>query len=177
MIPHKDNHMVMSVVVIEYKVERVLVNQESLANVLYWTTFQKMGLLESKLEECPSTLISLSGKQIEIRGVIHLETTFEVGPSTRTITIKFMVINARTSYNIILGHPTLNKLRAIVSTACLCMKDPVEDKVGVKQADQQVANLRVRDNKRGWKAEVVERRAWVHFLDLDPCLDQEDIRP
>ncbi|RDX60499.1 hypothetical protein CR513_61358, partial [Mucuna pruriens] len=36
--------MVISVVVVEYKVERVLVEQGSSTNVLYWATFQKSGL-------------------------------------------------------------------------------------------------------------------------------------
>ncbi|RDX92434.1 hypothetical protein CR513_25454, partial [Mucuna pruriens] len=30
--------------------ERVLVDQESLTNVLFWTTFQKLGITEEKLE-------------------------------------------------------------------------------------------------------------------------------
>ncbi|RDX80116.1 hypothetical protein CR513_39368, partial [Mucuna pruriens] len=49
-VPHQDDPMLLSIV---YKVERVLIDQESLANVLYWTTFQKLGLLELDLEECP----------------------------------------------------------------------------------------------------------------------------
>ncbi|RDX66975.1 hypothetical protein CR513_54198, partial [Mucuna pruriens] len=60
--------MVLSAVTVEYKVERVLVNQVSSANVLYWTTFQKLGLIKSELEEYPSTLIGFSSEQIEIYG-------------------------------------------------------------------------------------------------------------
>ncbi|RDY05678.1 hypothetical protein CR513_10464, partial [Mucuna pruriens] len=82
---------------------------------------------------------------MEIRGVISLETTIGVGSNAKTITMKFTVINTRTSYNIILGHLALNRLRAISSIAHLYMKYPVGGQ--------------------------------VHFLDLDPRLDQEDIRP
>ncbi|RDX76567.1 hypothetical protein CR513_43427, partial [Mucuna pruriens] len=44
----------------------------------------------------------------------------------------------RASYNIILGRPTLNQLRAIVSTPHLCMKYLVVDRIGVVWLDQLI---------------------------------------
>ncbi|RDX63000.1 hypothetical protein CR513_58616, partial [Mucuna pruriens] len=127
--------------------------------------FQKLGLLESELEECPDTLIGCS----KIRRVISLEMTFEVVLNTYTITMKFTIINAQTSYNIILGCPTLNRF-----VNDQLMYEVLERRLGgVIQANQHVArrccedSLRVRDNRSGWKVRQQK----------DPQLDQEDVRP
>jgi len=45
----------------------------------------------------------------------------------RTIKIKYMIMDADTSYNMLLGRPSLNRLGAIMSTLHLTMKFPVEN--------------------------------------------------
>ncbi|RDX92566.1 hypothetical protein CR513_25294, partial [Mucuna pruriens] len=52
--------MVISMVIADYKVERVLVDQGSLTNVLFWSAFQKMGFSEPNLEVCQGTLIGFA---------------------------------------------------------------------------------------------------------------------
>ncbi|RDX82408.1 hypothetical protein CR513_36811, partial [Mucuna pruriens] len=37
------------------------------------------------------------------------------GSKTKVVKIRFTMVNALTSYNVILGRPTLNQLQAIVS--------------------------------------------------------------
>ncbi|RDX58323.1 hypothetical protein CR513_62369, partial [Mucuna pruriens] len=50
-LPSRNKPMVISVVATEYKIERVLVDQGSFANILYWSTYQKLRLSLSKLNE------------------------------------------------------------------------------------------------------------------------------
>jgi len=48
------------------------------------------------------------------------------------------VVDAHTAYNVLLGRPSLNTLRAIVSTPHLAMKFPLEDgKVITMYGDQK----------------------------------------
>ncbi|RDY03661.1 hypothetical protein CR513_12729, partial [Mucuna pruriens] len=101
--------MVILVVVIEYKVEQVLVDQGSSTNVLFWTTFQNLGLLEMSLKECSSTLIGFA-REVEICKTIDLQTTFGAGPDTKTITIKFTVVNTwcqHSTYGYVGNRPRL----------------------------------------------------------------------
>ncbi|RDY06928.1 hypothetical protein CR513_09025, partial [Mucuna pruriens] len=63
----QDDPMVISVITAEYKVERVLINQGSSTNILYWSTFQKLGLSTSILKECLGTLFTFAGE----RGLAH----------------------------------------------------------------------------------------------------------
>ncbi|RDX72787.1 hypothetical protein CR513_47678, partial [Mucuna pruriens] len=101
--PKHDEPMVISVMVVEYKVERVLIDQGSSTNILYWSTYMKMGLKPIDMESCTGKLYGFVGEQMEIRGVVKLETTFEEGNHTRTILILYTVVDTKASYNIIMG--------------------------------------------------------------------------
>ncbi|RDX68581.1 hypothetical protein CR513_52404, partial [Mucuna pruriens] len=80
--------------------------------------------------ECSRTLFGFAGEQVEIRGMIEIKMVFGVGANARSIPVAHIVVNAWASYNIIIEHPVLNKLRAVVSTLHLCMKYPVGRDVG-----------------------------------------------
>ncbi|RDX77902.1 hypothetical protein CR513_41904, partial [Mucuna pruriens] len=102
--PRQDKPMVISVVTTEYKVESVLIDQGSSANILYWSTYKKLGLPSASLEVCSGTLYGFAGEQVMIKGVIELETTFGERGHVHSI------IHGGGRYNIIMGRPTLNKL-------------------------------------------------------------------
>ncbi|RDY02359.1 hypothetical protein CR513_14195, partial [Mucuna pruriens] len=55
-----DEPMVISVVAAEYKIERVLVDQGSSANILYWTTAKKLGI--QNLTKCQRVLYGFAGE-------------------------------------------------------------------------------------------------------------------
>jgi len=65
-----------------------------------------------------------SGKQVSTRGYIDIHTVFREGTQTKTIPIRFLIVDAPTSYNVFLGRPSLNTLGAVVSTPHLAMKFP-----------------------------------------------------
>jgi hypothetical protein len=57
------------------------------------------------------------------------------------IMVKFLVVEGRSAYNVILGRPGLNDLGAITSTPHLCMKFPTSSGVGVVRGDQKAARM------------------------------------
>ena len=62
---------------------------------------------------------------MDTKGHIDLYTTFgEEGGLSKTINIRYLLIDANTSYNILLGTSSINRLKAIVSTPHLAMKFP-----------------------------------------------------
>jgi len=62
------------------------------------------------------------GEQVSTRGYIGLHTVFRDGTQTKTIPIRFLIVDAPTSYSVLLGRPSLNTLGAVVSTPHLAMK-------------------------------------------------------
>ena len=61
---------------------------------------------------------------MEVRGHIELRTTFTDGVASRTENIRYLVINAPSAYNTLLGRPALNRLRAVALTRLMKMKLP-----------------------------------------------------
>ena len=77
---------------------------------------------------------------MEVHGHIELRTTFTDGTTSRTVNIRYLVINAPSTYNILLGRATLNKIGAVASTMHMKMKLPsLEGTVITIKSDQKEA--------------------------------------
>jgi len=78
--------------------------------------------------------------EVEVRGYLELRTTFTDGTTSRTESIRYLVVNANSTYNILLGRPALNRLRAVASTHHMKMKLPdLSGRVIVIKSDQEEA--------------------------------------
>ncbi|XP_020208397.1 uncharacterized protein LOC109793340 [Cajanus cajan] len=137
--PVQDDPMVISVEINNCLVKKTLVDQGSSADILYWKTFEQLGIPEQELTPYDEPLVGFSGERVDTRGTIDLYTYFG-DDQRRRIKVRYVVVQANTSYNILLGRPSLNKLRAIVSTPHLAMKFPSEEgTVITMHADQKTA--------------------------------------
>jgi len=67
-------------------------------------------------------LYGFAGDQVDVRGHIELRTTFTDGTASRTTSIRYLVVNAPSAYNILLDRPTLNRIGAVASTRHVKMK-------------------------------------------------------
>ena len=85
-------------------------------------------------------MYGFAGDQVEVRGYIELRTTFTDVAGSRTEKIKYLVVNAPSAYNILLGRPTLNRIGAIPSTRQMKVKLPsMEGVVITIKSDQKEA--------------------------------------
>jgi len=138
--PHDDDPLVISVLTAGFQIKRTMVDTGSSANVLFWDAFKRLDLPKEVMRAHKGSLLGFAGESMEIIGYVDLHTTFGEGENAKTIAIKYIVVDARSSYNIILGRLALNGLGAVTSTAHLCMKYPLEDgRVGVVKGDQIIA--------------------------------------
>ena len=130
--------MVISVVTAGRKVHRVLVDQGSSTDVMFWVTFNKLQLSPDLLRPYTGCLYGFARDQVEVRGHLELRTTFTDGAASRIENIRYLVVNAPSAYNILLGRPTLNRLRAVSSTRNMKMKLPdLGGKVITIKSDQK----------------------------------------
>ncbi|XP_068504417.1 uncharacterized protein [Phaseolus vulgaris] len=123
-VPHDNDPVVISVVTAGRRVHRVLVDQGSSANVMFWSTYNKLQLSPDLLRPYTGCLYEFAGDQVEVRGYLELRTTFINGTASRTESIRYLVVNANSAYNILLGRPVLNRLRAMAPTRHMKMKLP-----------------------------------------------------
>jgi len=105
---------------------------------MFWTTFIKVQLSPDQLRPYTGCLYDFAGDQVEVRGHLELRTTFTDGAASRIENIRYLVVNAPSAYNILLGRPTLNRLKA--STRHMKMKLPdLGGKVITIKSDQKEA--------------------------------------
>ena len=95
------NLVVISVVIGNYIIRKVLVDQESSADNLYASTLQKIQIPESSLSPYYGHLVGFSRERINVLGVTKLRTIFGTEPNIRTINVRYLVINSRAPYHII----------------------------------------------------------------------------
>nr|KYP43650.1 hypothetical protein KK1_034878 [Cajanus cajan] len=177
--PHGDDPVVISAIVMGYNVKRVLIDQGSSADILFWETFEGMKIPNDRLIPYAGTLVGFAGDQVIARGYVDLETTFGQGAQMKTVVVRYLVVNAQSSYSILIGRPTLNKLGAVVSTSHLKVKYSLPNStVGTLRVDQEVARKCYGDSlkarRRLYTAQVEQE---VHSIDLDPRVSHFDRRP
>jgi len=100
------------------------VDQGSSIDILYWKTFKAMRIPEAEMVPYDDHVVRFLGERVGTKGYIELYTTFGQEKNNKTIRIRYLVIDANTSYNILLGQPSINRLMEIVSTPHLAMKFP-----------------------------------------------------
>ncbi|RWW71324.1 hypothetical protein BHE74_00020945 [Ensete ventricosum] len=116
-----------------------MVDTDSSTTILYEDAFQKLGLIIADLSLMSSTLIGFTGDSIIPLEMTALPVTLGQEPQSKTLWVAFMVVGLPTAYNIILEWPTLNKLRAVVSTYHHAIKFPTRAEVEVTHGSHDVA--------------------------------------
>ena len=136
--PH-DDAIVITLLIANYTTRRVLVDNVSLANILYYPTFQQMNLGRDQLHPVHSPLVGFGGMKVQPVGTITLLVVVGAYPQQVTRNVNFLVVDCSSSYNAIIGRPTLNSWKAVMSTYHLSIKFPTEYGVGEVQGDQLAA--------------------------------------
>ena len=161
-------------------VHRVLVDQGSSADVMFWNTYTGLQIPTDQLRPFDGVLVGFLGDQVEVKGYVDLRTTFRDKEDAKTIFIHYIVVNAPSSYNLLLGRSSINKLGAVVSTVHLKMKLPTDDgKVLTLSVNQEVAHKCYEDSLRSRRkvAYSVSTTKVVIDLELDPRLIHSERRP
>ncbi|RWV84609.1 hypothetical protein GW17_00053664, partial [Ensete ventricosum] len=130
-----DDALVISIRMANAYVKRVMIDTGSSADILYFDVFQRLGLTDLDLTPLTSTLTGFTGDSISPMGTTTIPVTFGGEPRSKTLLVSFMVVKLSSAYNAIIGRPTLNRLRAIVSTYHRVLKFPTRAGVGEVRSD------------------------------------------
>jgi len=114
--PHEDNPIVISVITVGRNVHKVLINQGSLTDVMFWGTFINLHMSPDQLRPYGSCLVGFACDQVEVRGYVELRTTFFDESTAKTITMKYFGFNTPSAYNLLLGRPSLKRLGMVASS-------------------------------------------------------------
>ena len=92
--------LVISLLIANYKVKRVLINNGSSTNVIFLNALKEMNIDESHIYHCTTILVGFSGEQKFTLGDI----TFLVYANGVNLHITFVVLDSPSAYNVILGR-------------------------------------------------------------------------
>lgn len=125
--PNHDDPIVITVVIAHYSVGKVLVDQGSSANILYWKTFQQMDIPDDRIMPFHEQILGFAGERVDTRGYMDLRMSLGTKKGAKELRVRFLLVEDDTSYNVLLGRPCLNAFGAIVYTPHLTLKYPSDD--------------------------------------------------
>ncbi|XP_075654504.1 uncharacterized protein LOC142624690 [Castanea sativa] len=155
--PH-DDALVVTIQAGDYNIHRVLVDNGSSADILYYPAFQQMGIERERLVPTNTPLVGFGGTRVFPLGVVTLAITIGDYPQRITRNVAFLVVDCSSAYNAIIG-PTLNSWKAVTSTYHLMIKFPTDYGVGELRGDQ-----------------VAARECFVAMMEMDDHLQAMNIK-
>ena len=136
--PH-DDALVVSIRIEDYNMHRVLVDNGSSEDILYYLAFQQMGIGKERLIPTNAPLVGFGRTRELPLDAITLSVVVGDYPQQIAKDVTFLVVDYSSAYNTILGRPTLNSWKAVTSTYHLMIKFPIDYDVGELRGNQVAA--------------------------------------
>ncbi|KAJ0980913.1 hypothetical protein J5N97_009168 [Dioscorea zingiberensis] len=133
--PH-DDALVITAQIGVFIVERVLIDTGSSVDIIFSSAFDKMKLPVENLKPMRSPLIGFNGSPLQPDGMISLPLTLETPPKFTTAVVNFLIVRCPSSYNVIIGRPSINMLKAVPLTYHMMIKFPTPNGCGEVKGDQ-----------------------------------------
>ena len=128
--PHDDPQVIRDVMANKI-IHRVLIDNGRSINIIFTSAFEKMGIEREKLEPVNAHLLGFSGEKVLPLRSVQLVLPLEDPPCQATTTIKFLLVDAPSAYNMLPSRPTLNSIRDVPSAYHMVFKFPTENGVGM----------------------------------------------
>ena len=132
--PH-DDALVITLRIGGYDVKKVMVDQGSVAEIMYPNLYKGLNLKAEDLTPYSSPLVSFEGKIVIPKGQVRLL----VQTGSEVVEVDFIVMDAYSSYTSIVARPWLHTLGAISSTLHQKVKYPSEGQIREILGDQSLA--------------------------------------
>ena len=132
--PH-DDALVITLRIGGYDVKKVMVDQGSVAEIMYPDLYKGINLKAEDLMPYSSPLVSFEGKIIIPKGQVRLL----VQTGSEVVEVDFIVVDAYSPYTAIVAKPWLHTLGAVSSTLHQKVKYPFEGQIKEILGDQYLA--------------------------------------
>ena len=111
--PHTDPLMI-TLKIRQMRVKRILVDTGSTADLITMEYLRKMRFQEKHLQPLDKPLIGFGGNQVIPLGTIILPVRVRERSGSRTVPVRFTVVDLTFPYNAIMGLPLINKIKAAI---------------------------------------------------------------
>ena len=134
-IQPNDDALVITLRIEGYDVKRVMVDQGSVAEIMYLDLYKGLSLRVEDLTPYSSPLVSFEGNVIIPKGQIRLP----VQTSSETVEVDFIIVDAYSPYTAIVARPWLHTLGVVSSTLHQKVKYPSEGQIKEILGNQAMA--------------------------------------
>lgn len=119
--PHNDP-LVTSIIINNYEVQHVLIDTSSALDIMYCHCFESLGFNLALLQKYDGLIYGFNNQPILVEGVLTLNVAFGGVQTYVTPSVCFLIVKMTSSFNIVIGQPTLIEIQIIISQFHLCMK-------------------------------------------------------
>ncbi|GKV49801.1 hypothetical protein SLEP1_g56532 [Rubroshorea leprosula] len=88
--------------------------------------------------EYDGPIYGFNNQSVPVEGVLTMNVAFGSGRSYVTPSVRFLVVKMASSFNVVIGRPTLTEIRAVVSQSHLCMKFPTLTGITMLRGNQEI---------------------------------------
>ena len=159
--PH-DDPLVIRAVVANKSVHLVLVDNGSSADIIFASALDKIGIGRERLEPVITHLRGFSGEKVLPLGLIQLVPTLGDLPCQAMTTTRFLIVDAPSAYNMLLGRPSLTVIKVIPSAYHMMIKFPTVSRVRMVRGDQRVA-------RECYLASMKQKRSIIYTWTSSTC--------
>ena len=135
----QDDPLMIKTIAANKTIHRVLIGNGSSANIIFASAFEKMSSGREKVQPVNACLRGFSGERVLPLGSVQLVLTLGDPPCQATKMVRFLIINAPSTYNMLLGRPSLNAIRVVPSAYHMVIKFPTANGVGMVLGNQRIA--------------------------------------
>ncbi|XP_074345424.1 uncharacterized protein LOC141684389 [Apium graveolens] len=119
--PHKDA-LVITMLIGAMNVHQVFLDNGSSANILYYSTYKKLGFPDNDMYFEDAHVYRFTGEAMRVMGSVRLPVTLGEGALSVTQMIDFKVLDQDSAHNVLVGRPWLRAFRVITSIHHLMIK-------------------------------------------------------
>ena len=112
---HHCDALVVTLPVANKCLHRILIDNRSLVDILFLSTFARMRLEISRVKPYTTPLYGFAGGSVVPEGVIEFTVSFGKSPTKVTTMVNFIMVDQSSSYNVVLGRLTLYVIKATTS--------------------------------------------------------------
>lgn len=137
--PHNDP-LVVEMKIVNAVVRRILVDTGSSVDIITWECLQKLSHQGREVVPITNPVLGFGGQEELPTRTVRLPVRFGDKTRFRSQEIDFLVVDVPTAYNVILGRPTLHRVKAVVAPYLLQLQFKADDgAIGELQGNQRTA--------------------------------------
>jgi len=112
--PHNDP-LVVEMEIASTIVQRILIDMGTSVGIITWDCLKKLTHLGCDIIPLVHPILGFEGQEVNPTGMIRLPIHFGDKLKVKNLEVDFLVVDVPTACNVILGRPTLHKVKALIA--------------------------------------------------------------